>query len=602
MSAPIVDAQRFSRQQDRLCPVCGGAGDDEQKTGVRCWGFVSSGFVRCTREEYAKGIPLNTDGTSSYTHVLDKPCRCGTEHPAPTWWKPTFTSFPYENNGLEVGVHLRWDWPDGTKTMAWSGLKGRRVETLPLWGADLLDTIPPGSTVVVVEGEKKVGMLAKFDIAAVGIATGAPATHEADAFKVLLPFKVICWGDSKDRGPLQQQANVARLQEIGHPDIRIIPAGTLAPDDFIKAGKTKEQIEAMLGQSGPATSPVTGWQWGSMLRGAAITRTRVIEPDALIKGLFTKNLQHAIVGASGSAKSWLLWELALGVAHPQITTFLGQPIMLHGPVLLESWEQGHAEDTRRSQKILYGYGIEEASENLIQVSNPAVALTDDAAFQARLKDMVEAGVVLYAFDSLSEGCGIELNDNTAYTNWWRTRVYPILQAGITVVFTHLRGHVQNKPGVIPDRDSVFRGATQIRALTQAAIECRATGPNSSLLRHNKHRDTPELPLGTLNLIGGFEEPGIKLDLVAPIGKDVVQNAKLRTLLNWLKDNPKASKRQIKAGLGMGQDTVDALVTDAAFKGLIRALGPENRQVWSIAPESQVQSEYSAEDSNEESDD
>jgi hypothetical protein len=351
----------------------------------------------------------------------------------------------------------------------------------------------------------------------------------------------------------------------------------------------------------PNVTP-SGWRWGSMLRGSAITRTRIVSPDALVKGLFTRNLQHAIVGASGSLKSWLLWELGIGVAHEQITTFLGQPIMIHGPVLLESWEQGQAEDTRRSQKILYGYGIEEASDNLIQMSNPAVALTDEGDYQARLKDMTDAGVVLYAFDSLSEGCGIELNDNTAYTAWWRSRISPILQAGITVVFTHLRGHVQNKPGMIPDRDSVFRGATQIRALTQAAIECKAIGANSSMLRHNKHRDTPELPLGTLNLIGGFEEPGIRLSLVQPLGKDEIQDAKMRTLLGYLRTYPKASKRKIKAGIGMGQDTVDALIEEAARKGLITALGPEKSQVWSIAPESQVRSEYGAENSDEESDD
>jgi hypothetical protein len=171
-----------------------------------------------------------------------------------------------------------------------------------------------------------------------------------------------------------------------------------------------------------------------------------------------------------------------------------------------------------------------------------------------------------------------------------------------VVFTHLRGHITGKPGALADRDAVFRGATQIRALTQAAIECRQITESSSLLKHNKHRDTPALPFGTLNLVGGFEDPAIRLSLVAPLGKDVVRMAAMRKLLFWLQDNPGSSKTKIKNGVGFGQDKTYSLIDEAAGAGLITALEGEKPEVWSVAPDWRVRSESGAVDSEEESDD
>jgi hypothetical protein len=346
----------------------------------------------------------------------------------------------------------------------------------------------------------------------------------------------------------------------------------------------------------------TSWSWATVVRGKAITDTPITAPDFLVTGLFTRNRQHAIIGASGSMKSWVMFDLCVGVACPEVSTFLGQPIAIHGPVVLESWEQGDQEDRRRLQLLLRGHGYTEAPDNLILASEPALTLNDEGAYQARLRDLTEARVVLYAFDSLSEGSGIELNDNTAYTAWWRARVRPMLSAGITVVFTHLRGHVQNKPGALADRDAVFRGATQIRALTQAAVECRQLTENSSQLRHNKHRDTTDLPFGTLNLVGGWDTPEVRLSLVAPIAKDVVRMAELRKLLFWLEARPGSSKNKIKLGLGFGQDKVYSLIDDAARLGWITSLGAGKREIWTASPDWRVKSESSEGNPNEESED
>ena len=252
ITEPITDAQRFSRKNDQLCPICSGGSDDPQSEGIRCYGFMSGGTARCTRKEPANGIPLNED-TGTYAHVLNRDCRCGTRHPAPSWWQSSVTTFPYVENDIVLGTHMRRDWPKGPKDMWWTDLNGRAPATLPLYGADVLDLVPPGTIVVVVEGEKKVDMLRAepFNIAAVGIGTGAPTTHNVDAFKPLLGYTVVLWGDADDKGITQRKATAARLLEIGHRNVRELPDTTPAPDDFIDAGNTIEQVLALLDQATP---------------------------------------------------------------------------------------------------------------------------------------------------------------------------------------------------------------------------------------------------------------------------------------------------------------------------------------------------------------
>ena len=110
------------------------------------------------------------------------------------------------------------------------------------------------------------------------------------------------------------------------------------------------------------------------------------------------------------------------------------------------------------------------------------------------------------------GAGIELNDNTAYTDWWQGRIRPFLDAGIMVVFTHLTGHA--KPGVGRTRDSAVRNATQIRALSTQVLECRQVADTRYRLIHNKHRNSTGLRFGFLELEGASDDPHVRLTVTA----------------------------------------------------------------------------------------
>jgi len=354
-------------------------------------------------------------------------------------------------------------------------------------------------------------------------------------------------GSMRRRGMTPEEIAVA-LAEVNRNRCR-----PPLPDDEVEAiarniGRYAPADEATPPTTETPTETTAPWAWAASFQGEAIMRAIITRPRFVIDELFSQGHQHAVVGAAGACKSWVLSALVVAVACPEVTTFLGQPVHVHGPAVLESWEQGPDEDLRRLQKLLRGHGLTAAPDTLILQSRPFLTLQDDGAYAARLRDFEAAGVILYACDSLSEAAGIELNDNTRYSAWWRARVQPLLDHNITVVFTHLRGHL--KPGTSGDPDAAVRGATQIRALCTSVLECRHLSPTMTLLLHNKHRDTGALPLGILTLMGGHGEPTITLDLrAAPTA--AASNAKRdrarRELLTLARQHPAGITRALIDG-------------------------------------------------------
>src|SRR5439155_17741060 len=79
-------------------------------------------------------------------------------------------------------VHEKTEYSDGSKKFNWKqadgayGLNGTSVNSLPLYGADKLNGLPPDATIVVTEGEKAADSLIKRQIPAVGTVTGANET------------------------------------------------------------------------------------------------------------------------------------------------------------------------------------------------------------------------------------------------------------------------------------------------------------------------------------------------------------------------------------------------------------------------------------------
>jgi hypothetical protein len=314
MSARVTNDQRYSSREDWPCPICGGGADDPRREGVRCIGFVSGGWARCSR--ITNGRPMADEQT--YAHRLIYDCRCGKTHPEPAWWKSRLTKYNYIENDIVVATHMRRDWPMGPKDPMWwvgadgkPGLNGRAPATLPLYGADALGPVPKRIPIVLVEGEKKRDMLMALNIPAVATGTGAPGTHEADVFKILLDYTVILWGDDDEPGRQQRRANAGRLQEIGHANVKELADGTPAPDDYIAANREAEQVLAFLDQA----VPIGGARSVGQGLGTFLTESANLPPiEEYIVGLLSSEGSGWIGGEEKLGKSYYMIHEALCLA------------------------------------------------------------------------------------------------------------------------------------------------------------------------------------------------------------------------------------------------------------------------------------------------
>lgn len=399
--------------------------------------------------------------------------------------------------------------PDGRGGWTWSLEGVRRVlYRLP----DLAEQI----RVFWTEGEKDADRLAGLGLPSTTAAGGAKAWRPeyAEQLAALGIHELIVLPDNDEPGHQYATviADAARAQGL---TVRIVQLPGLAAkgdvSDWLNAGHSVDELErlvsaaALAGTDEPAALEVT---CGKVLRGTEIFAIEAVEPDWLLQGVISRARQHMVVGASQGSKTWVLQGLGVAYAHPEVSVFLGQLLRRHGRAAIGSWEQGQLEDVRRTQKLVRGHGLSTCSEDLILISEPPATLRDEAYFLRLRRDLQDWGVSLYLIDSLSEAAGIELNDNTAFTEWWRARIKPLLDDGVTVIWSHLKGHA--KAGVAQDRDSASRGATQIRALSTGVLELRQLTDTLFTLKHNKHRDGLAVPFGVLELEGRIEDDFVRL--------------------------------------------------------------------------------------------
>jgi hypothetical protein len=474
-----------------------------------------------------------------------------------------------------------------------------------------LPEIQGATEVVVVEGEKDADRLARLGFAATTSVMGAGKWQEiyAEQLKAAGATRIFIIPDNDTAGQ-SHALDVARSCCRLELDARMVRLSDLRPtqarhgedvSDWLDNGHSHETLSALLSQAEPfqesAPDPSDPGPATKMLRGAEIFAVTVQEPDWLVERIFSRSHQHMILGASQGAKTWAAFDLGVSIAHPGITHFLGQEIRAHGRVVIESWEQGQAEDVRRIQKLVRGHQLSIASEDLILLSDPPAALSDDAYFDLRYRQLREWAARLYIVDSLSESAGIELNDNTAYTGWWRSRIKPLLDLGLTVVITHLKGHP--KAGVEQNRDSASRGATQIRALSTGVLDLRQLTDTLFHLRHNKHRNGTALPFGTIELEGQLEEDFVRLILKADAtmgaGKELLAEQLLtRLAIAAAADRRPFRRTDIEAALNQRGKPADERVSKKIYEPVLTRMVAEKRleqskagnaDVWSwIGPE------------------
>jgi hypothetical protein len=217
-------------------------------------------------------------------------------------------------DGEVLAYHVRHDFPDGRKSIAWElpggrpGLGGLRVDELPLYIPPDAIGLDEAGALILTEGEKAAAALAplaaNLKVAVAGTVTGAHAAPSPDALR---PYTekvpvIFMWPDNDQAGRRHAARVAANLRAAGAVDIRLITWPD-APDkgdaaDFIAAGASLEDLRALLREAvaAPEEEPraeegeaeplvTTGQPWPSPVakeafQGLAGEIVRAIEPHS----------------------------------------------------------------------------------------------------------------------------------------------------------------------------------------------------------------------------------------------------------------------------------------------------------------------------------
>ena len=154
--------------------------------------------------------------------------------------------------------HVRFDRGDGKKDCYWRlpgakdyGLKGRKLDSLPLYGSERAAQWPEDVPfVVVAEGEPPTDALLGAHFPAVGTVTGAKETPGPEALEVLRDIQAILWPDNDEPGREHMDRLAAALQGIA-TEVRIFEwteapeKGDAADHPAIRSGKKSEIAELL---------------------------------------------------------------------------------------------------------------------------------------------------------------------------------------------------------------------------------------------------------------------------------------------------------------------------------------------------------------------
>jgi hypothetical protein len=235
-------------------------------------------------------------------------------------------------------VHVRTDFPDGSKTIIWKqpngsyGLNGTAVSALPLYGVDTLEEHE--GAIVVTEGEKAADSLKKRGVPAVGTVTGANETPCSESLKALLGYStVVLWPDADDPGRQHMERIAGRLWGLGYRNVRVVEwPSAPAKGDAADFPGDANAVQGLL-SAARRYAPTPSIDLASLLDDVCrLTRRYVVINDhqATVTTLFSAHT-YAVDAADAtpylsvgspekrSGKSRLLEVLELLVARPWLT-------------------------------------------------------------------------------------------------------------------------------------------------------------------------------------------------------------------------------------------------------------------------------------------
>lgn len=185
----------------------------------------------------------------------------GLAEDGPNYWEndmaATHNYLYMDAAGSPVAIHLRWDKPDGGKSMSWKlptegaghGLNGLKMEDIPLYGLELLLN-QPEAPVFFVEGEKAAEACWEQGLVAVTNAGGSGQKKFGSTLDPLMGRKVYLWADNDAVGRkfmLNMKSELRKITSDVHEIHVNVPYKGDAYDYFAADG----DIDGLLKRSDP---------------------------------------------------------------------------------------------------------------------------------------------------------------------------------------------------------------------------------------------------------------------------------------------------------------------------------------------------------------
>ncbi len=342
----IATDQRYVR--GRTCPICGGRDGDPRGTGERCFGFLSSDglYAHCTREEHAGGLPLG-DESGTYAHRLEGDCRCGVRHGGdrvgestprsapPADGRRLVDTFDYRVNGELRFQVVRYEPKDFRQRRPHPTTPGEWVWKLDgleptLYHHDDLVGAPAGSTVYIVEGERKVEALRRLGRIAVCNVGGAGPGKWRDAYVPLFRGQHVVILPDHDAPGQAHGERIARSLLGTAASVKVVHLPGLPAKgdvvDWLAAGGTTAALDLVVANAAPvaptptptADAPRLAWETAAALAATASETVRWRVKPYLADETLTE-----FDGVMKLGKT--TWVLALVGAVLDGAPFLGEP-------------------------------------------------------------------------------------------------------------------------------------------------------------------------------------------------------------------------------------------------------------------------------------
>lgn len=255
--------------------------------------------------------------------------------------------------GVIQGTHVRRNKTDGTKAMSWDpALKGRPVETMPLYRSELVRGWPLNHAIVLTEGEAACQVMLDTGFKALGTVTGATTTPDLTALTPCVGRDVLLWPDNDAAG----RAHMDRIAKLLHRialSVSIVEWAD-APDhgdavDFLTSHGA-DDLEALLAAAQP-------WDPRSSVEIIAATDLLAMDFPELrwaIEGILPEGAA-VLAAAPKIGKSWLVDDWAVAIALGGFA--MNSTKVDRGQVLLLPLEDSHRRMQSRLRTVLHGKDV-----------------------------------------------------------------------------------------------------------------------------------------------------------------------------------------------------------------------------------------------------